>query len=78
MNRETLISMMNKFVEDVKAGNHQSEGWPSTCYGMSKLGLIAYTNVSSDAVGCSKEEYASLWRVSGRICTQDIVPSPHL
>lgn len=38
--------MMKKFVEDVEQGRHESEGWPNTCYGMSKLGLIAYTNVS--------------------------------
>ena len=37
--------MMAEFVADVKAGRHSEEGWPNTCYGMSKLGLIAYTNV---------------------------------
>lgn len=43
--REHLSSLMSEFVEDVKSGNHRSKGWPNTCYGMSKLGLIAYTNV---------------------------------
>lgn len=38
--------MMKEFVEDVKAGRQGSKGWPNTCYGMSKLGLIAYTKVS--------------------------------
>ena len=37
--------MMTEFVSDVKAGRHSEQGWPNTCYGMSKLGLIAYTNV---------------------------------
>lgn len=37
---------MKEFVEDVKADRRGSKGWPNTCYGMSKLGLIAYTNVS--------------------------------
>lgn len=37
--------MMAQFVGDVKAGRHQGGGWPNTCYGMSKLGVIAYTKV---------------------------------
>lgn len=36
---------MKEFVRDVEAGVHASRGWPSTCYGMSKLGLIALTKV---------------------------------
>lgn len=43
--REKLSSMMTEFVGDVKGGRHREGGWPNTCYGMSKLGLIAYTNV---------------------------------
>lgn len=43
--RDKLSAMITKFVEDVKAGRHASEGWPGTCYGMSKLALIAYTKV---------------------------------
>lgn len=38
--------MMTEFVDDVKAERHDTKGWPGTCYGMSKLGLIAYTKVS--------------------------------
>ena len=37
--------MMTEFVGDVKGGRHREGGWPNTCYGMSKLGVIAYTNV---------------------------------
>ena len=36
---------MSKFVSDVEAGVHTHEGWGHTCYGMSKLGLIALTRV---------------------------------
>lgn len=43
--REKLSSMMTDFVADAKAGRHREQGWPNTCYGMSKLGLIAYTKV---------------------------------
>ncbi|MEM7655641.1 MAG: hypothetical protein AAF399_05890 [Bacteroidota bacterium] len=35
--------MMTDFVHDVKAGRHEQNGWPNFCYGMSKLGVIAYT-----------------------------------
>lgn len=38
--------MMKGFVDDVEAGQHSLKGWANTCYGMSKLGLIAYSNVS--------------------------------
>eukprot|EP00752_Nemacystus_decipiens_P012218 g10832.t1 len=47
LTKENLSSMMTDFVADVKAGRHAEEGWPNTCYGMSKLGLIAYTNVAA-------------------------------
>lgn len=38
--------MMEAFVGDVNSGQHAAKGWPNTCYGMSKLGIIAYTKVS--------------------------------
>lgn len=40
-----LDALMRKFVSDVESGVHTSEGWGHTCYGMSKLGLIAFTRV---------------------------------
>ncbi|CAM9698382.1 unnamed protein product, partial [Choristocarpus tenellus] len=45
LSKEELSSLMAKFVEDVQNDRHRQEGWASTCYGMSKLGLIAYTKV---------------------------------
>jgi len=42
---EELNFYMNLFVVDVKSGRHSGAGWPSTCYGMSKLGVIALTRV---------------------------------
>ncbi|CAM9499581.1 unnamed protein product, partial [Hapterophycus canaliculatus] len=47
LGKEKLSSMMTEFVHDVKAGRHQGGGWPNTCYGMSKLGVIAYTKVAA-------------------------------
>eukprot|EP00956_Cyclotella_meneghiniana_P010356 scaffold14330_cov80-Cyclotella_meneghiniana.AAC.3 len=40
-----LSNMMDEFVSDVEDGSHSSKGWPNTCYGVSKLGIIALTRV---------------------------------
>lgn len=40
-----LSELMNQFVSDVEDGSHSVKGWPNTCYGVSKLGIIAMTRV---------------------------------
>jgi carbonyl reductase 1 len=40
-----LSSLMGSFVASVEDGTHESGGWPDTCYGVSKLGIIALTRV---------------------------------
>ena len=40
-----LSSLMNQFVTSVQDGTHTTNGWPNTCYGVSKLGIIALTRV---------------------------------
>lgn len=42
---ESLVALMRSFVADVKAGVHQQNRWPNTCYGMSKLGVVAMTKI---------------------------------
>jgi len=42
---EELEELMRQFVKDVESGVHAREGWPNTCYGMSKLGVIALTRL---------------------------------
>jgi len=42
---DDLKSLLNEFVRDVESGVHAEKGWPNTCYGMSKLGIIAMTNI---------------------------------
>ena len=42
---DELESLLVQFVKDVEAGIHASKGWPNTCYGMSKLGIIAMTKI---------------------------------
>jgi carbonyl reductase 1 len=40
-----LNLMMNKFVEDVENKEHEKYGWPNSCYGISKLAVIALTKI---------------------------------
>ena len=40
-----LNALMKEFEDDVQAGVHKEHGWSSSNYGMSKLGVIAATNV---------------------------------
>lgn len=40
-----LTEMMEHFVSDVQDGTHSGKGWPNTCYGVSKLGIIALTRI---------------------------------
>jgi carbonyl reductase 1 len=42
---EELNNMAKQFIADVENGVHQSKGWPSSNYGMSKLLLTAYSRV---------------------------------
>ncbi len=39
------LELMDQFVGCVEDGTRKGEGWPNTCYGMSKLGVIALTRV---------------------------------
>lgn len=40
-----LSKLMEAFVSDVLDGTHTNKGWPNTCYGVSKLGIIALTRI---------------------------------
>eukprot|EP01039_Chlorochromonas_danica_P001105 gene1105-1203_t len=42
---DKLSALMDRFVSAVEAGNHGDYGWPNTCYGLSKLGLIVLGQV---------------------------------
>jgi len=43
LTRDALLALMRKFIADVAAGRHASEGWPSSAYRVSKIGLNALT-----------------------------------
>ena len=40
-----LVTLMDQFIQDVTEGKHTEQGWPSTAYGMSKVGMTALTKV---------------------------------
>ena len=42
---QELEALMREFVLEAEAGTHALKGWPNTCYGTSKLGLIALTRI---------------------------------
>lgn len=45
LTEKEIEGYMKDFVKAVETGVYAQEGWPNTCYGMSKLGLIALTRV---------------------------------
>uniref|UniRef100_A0A5F9DEH6 Carbonyl reductase [NADPH] 1 n=1 Tax=Oryctolagus cuniculus TaxID=9986 RepID=A0A5F9DEH6_RABIT len=44
---EELVGLMKKFVEDTKKGVHQKEGWPSTAYGVTKIGVTVLSRIQA-------------------------------
>lgn len=40
-----LDNLLKEFVSDAEQGVHGKRGWPNTAYGVSKLGIIAYTRI---------------------------------
>ena len=41
----SLNAAMMEFIADVENGSHIEKGWPNTCYGVSKLAVIALTKI---------------------------------
>ncbi|XP_070566122.1 carbonyl reductase [NADPH] 1-like [Ptychodera flava] len=69
-----LISLMNQFVSDVKAGNRDANGWHNSAYGTSKLGVIALTAVQARAMaGDSREDILINCCCPGNVAT-DMYP----
>uniref|UniRef100_UPI00109FBCDD carbonyl reductase [NADPH] 1-like isoform X2 n=1 Tax=Podarcis muralis TaxID=64176 RepID=UPI00109FBCDD len=44
---EELVKLMEKFVEDTKKGVHEKEGWPSTAYGVTKIGVTVLSRIQA-------------------------------
>jgi carbonyl reductase 1 len=47
LTRASLVALMESFVRDVAAGTHAKQGWPTSAYRVSKIGLNALTRVLS-------------------------------
>ncbi|MFW6288764.1 MAG: SDR family NAD(P)-dependent oxidoreductase [Spirochaetota bacterium] len=47
LTREKLFALVEQFVDDVAQGRHSEEGWPSSCYGVSKAALNAFVRISA-------------------------------
>ena len=45
LSHDELNGLMKQFISDVENGIHVQNGWPNSCYGTSKLGVIAYTKI---------------------------------
>ncbi|XP_023414852.1 carbonyl reductase [NADPH] 3 isoform X2 [Loxodonta africana] len=47
LTEEDLVDLMKKFVEDTKNEAHEREGWPSSAYGVSKLGVTVLSRIQA-------------------------------
>jgi len=45
LTEETLVNLMDQFVQDVKDGVYSQRGWSNSAYGTSHIGIIALTRV---------------------------------
>lgn len=45
LTEQHLVSLMDQFVQDVAAGDHEAKGWPTQAYAVSKVGVTALTKV---------------------------------
>ena len=45
LTRDALVELMGSFVADVASGQHEKNGWPTSAYRVSKVGLNAYTRI---------------------------------
>ncbi len=45
LNRRELHDLMEGFIQGVALHRHETRGWPSSCYRVSKVGLNAFTRV---------------------------------
>lgn len=56
LTEDELVVLMRKFVDDAKNGVHLQQGWPSTAYGVSKIGVTVLSMIHARKL--SKERAA--------------------
>eukprot|EP00300_Choanocystis_sp_HF-7_P024380 c25816_g1_i1.p1 GENE.c25816_g1_i1~~c25816_g1_i1.p1 ORF type:complete len:267 (+),score=56.37 c25816_g1_i1:41-841(+) len=69
LTRTELDGLMEQFVTAVEQGTHSAEGWPNSCYAMSKIGVIALTRVQARAYA---ERSISAFAVCPGYCKTDM------
>jgi NAD(P)-dependent dehydrogenase (short-subunit alcohol dehydrogenase family) len=47
LTRQQLFQLMDEFKQGVKCNTFAQEGWPRTCYGVSKMGINVFAGVLS-------------------------------
>ncbi|KAI1903506.1 hypothetical protein AGOR_G00027890 [Albula goreensis] len=47
LSEEDLCSLMEEFVKAAQRGSHQAEGWPSTAYGTTKIGVTVLSRIQA-------------------------------
>ena len=67
---------MRDFVRDAEAGEHAARGWPNTCYGVSKMGVIALTRVLARAEPSVMAGGTFRTSTRPKLCTNEL--SPHV
>lgn len=45
IDRERLMGLVDRFVDEIAAGTHQKSGWPSNAYRISKVAMNAYVRI---------------------------------
>ncbi|CEL99458.1 unnamed protein product [Vitrella brassicaformis CCMP3155] len=51
LTEKQLSGLMKQFIDDAQSGQHQSRGWPSTTYGVSKIGVAMLTRITARDIG---------------------------
>jgi NAD(P)-dependent dehydrogenase (short-subunit alcohol dehydrogenase family) len=75
--RDELIALMRRFVDDVRSGHHERQGWPSNAYRVSKVGLNALTRGYADRLVSTHPEVKVNAVCPGWVRTRMGGPSAH-
>jgi carbonyl reductase 1 len=54
--REELTKLINDFVQAAQRGDHVKEGYPESCYGMSKVGVTVLSQIQHRQLSADPRE----------------------
>jgi NAD(P)-dependent dehydrogenase (short-subunit alcohol dehydrogenase family) len=78
IDRPKLVALVQEFAAAVAAGRHNTEGWPTSAYRVSKAGLNAYTRILARELkprGIKVNSVCPGWvrtRMGGRSASRDV------